>query len=453
METNQNENKEIKNNTTKKDEKQLVSKDKLLEYGVYFGHKTQRWDPRMKPFIHGVKNGTHILNLSKIYKSLVISYDSIYKISKNSGTFLFVGTNQVAKNTIKENAIRTKSFFMNERWLGGTLTNFKTIQQRIKRMRYLEKLSQENFEGYSKKEGIKLSKELQKLEKNLGGIKYMRTLPSAIIVSSVIDEAIVIKEAKKMDIPVFGIVDSNANPREIPFPVIGNDDANKSVSLIITLLADAIAEGKDLPLKVARREEIEVLGLKNINPNETTNRREFVKREPRREEVKEVTPKEVTPKKEEPKVVEKPKKEEVKKVAPKKEEKPKEIIKEVIVKDDKELEKAKKQAEEAKRQAEEARRQVEEAKAKIKEIEKQASEEDLSKNTIEIKGIGPKISAYFETKGIATIRDIISIDVSNKEFIDDLIEGIPGLKSETIFTKTKKFDNFIEQARKFVSEK
>ncbi len=429
MEAKKNENIENKTNTTKRDEKQLVSKDKLLEYGVYFGHKTQRWDPRMKPFIHGVKNGTHILNLSKIYKSLVISYDSIYKIAKNSGTFLFVGTNQVAKNTIKENAIRTKSFFMNERWLGGTLTNFKTIQQRIKRMRFLEKLSENNFEGYSKKEGIKLSKELQKLEKNLGGIKHMRNLPSAIIVSSVVDEAIVIKEAKKMDIPVFGIVDSNANPREIPFPIIGNDDANKSVSLIITLLADAIAEGKDLPLKVAKREEIEVLGLKTPNTNDGQPRREFVKREPRREE--------------QPKKVEEPKKVEPKKEAPKKEE----------PKNDKELEKLQREKELAKQQAEEARRQVEEAKAKIREIEKAASEEDLMKNTIEIKGVGPKISAYFETKGIANIKDIISIDVTNKEFIDDLIEGIPGLKSETIFTKTKKFDNFIEQARKFVSEK
>ncbi len=446
METKKNnENVENKTNTTKRDEKQLVSKDKLLEYGVYFGHKTQRWDPRMKPFIHGVKNGTHILNLSKIYKSLVISYDSIYKIAKNSGTFLFVGTNQVAKNTIKENAIRTKSFFMNERWLGGTLTNFKTIQQRIKRMRFLEKLSENNFEGYSKKEGIKLSKELQKLEKNLGGIKHMRNLPSAIIVSSVVDEAIVIKEAKKMDIPVFGIVDSNANPREIPFPIIGNDDANKSVSLIITLLADAIAEGKDLPLKVAKREEIEVLGLKTPNTNDGQPRREFVKREPRREE----QPKKVEePKKVEPKVVEEPKKVEPKKEAPKKEE-----PKKVEPKNDKELEKLQREKELAKQQAEEARRQVEEAKAKIREIEKAASEEDLMKNTIEIKGVGPKISAYFETKGIANIKDIISIDVTNKEFIDDLIEGIPGLKSETIFTKTKKFDNFIEQARKFVSEK
>ncbi len=242
----------------------FISKEKLLEYGVHFGHKKQNWNPKMKPFIHGEKNKTHIINLNKIITTLRISYTYIEQIAKKGGTFLFVGTSKQAKNTIKENAERVGAYYISERWLGGTLTNFKTIQNSIRRLRYLERLQKNNFDGYTKKEASKLSKELQKLELNLGGIKYMRRLPNAIFVSSVVSEKIVVSEAKKFNIPIFGIVDTDGDPRSIQFPIVGNDDGNKSVSIITTIIADAIASAKGskkLIVGVNDKEDIRVLGL------------------------------------------------------------------------------------------------------------------------------------------------------------------------------------------------
>ncbi len=261
------ENKKLEKKENKKNNEEtsfFISKEKLLEYGVHFGHKKNSWNPKMKPFIHGQKNKTHIINLNKIITTLRISYTYVEQIAKKGGTFLFVGTSKQAKNTIKENAERVGAFYISERWLGGTLTNFKTIQNSIKRLRYLERLQKSNFDGYTKKEASKLSKELQKLELNLGGIKYMRRLPNAIFVSSVVSEKIVVNEAKKFNIPIFGIVDTDGDPRSIQFPIVGNDDGNKSVSIITTIIADAIASAKGskkLVVGVDDKEDIRVLGL------------------------------------------------------------------------------------------------------------------------------------------------------------------------------------------------
>ncbi len=241
----------------------LVSKTKLLEYGVQFGHTTRRWNPAMKPFIHTSKKGIHIINLHKTLATLQNAYIAVEAITEKGGSVLFVGTTKQSKKTIKENSIRAGLFYVDHRWLGGTLTNWKTIQNSIKRLRELERLEKREFLGYTKKEGIYLKKELDKLEKNLGGIKYMRRLPTAIFVTSIDEEDIAVKEAKKLGIPVFGIVDTNVNPRTIEFPIVANDDANKSVSLITTLMADAVVSAKGGQRLVAGvdEEDVKVLGV------------------------------------------------------------------------------------------------------------------------------------------------------------------------------------------------
>lgn len=253
----------------------LIDKDKLLEAGVQFGHKTHKWNPAMKPFIHNTKDNSHIINLSRTLLSLKISYEAIKKISSMGGTLLFVGTNKQSSSTVKLNAIRTGSYYVNQRWLGGTLTNFKTILNSIKKLRYLERLEKNNFNGYTKKEALNMKRKLDKLEKSLGGIKYMRKPPAGIFVTSVIDEKIVIKEANKLDIPVFGIVDTNANPRSVKFPIFANDDANKSVSLITTFIADAVAEAKGDKRYVANvpSSEFKILGLNQKNEAEALIRK------------------------------------------------------------------------------------------------------------------------------------------------------------------------------------
>ncbi|BDV03436.1 MAG: hypothetical protein HPPSJP_1570 [Candidatus Hepatoplasma scabrum] len=254
----------INNNTDEQRKKlPLIAKEKLLEAGVQFGHKTQRWNPAMKPFIHGEKNGTHIINLNKVNASLNVAYTAINKIAAKGGKILFVGTNKHSKKTVKENALRVKTYYVNERWLGGILTNFKTIQNSVRHLRYLEKLAKDEFAGYTKKEAVKLQKELDKSEAMLGGIKYMRRLPDAIFVTSVSDEKIVIQEADKLGIPVIGIVDTNCNPRDVKIPIFANDDANKSISLITTIIADAIADVKGEERKAAflDKDQVEFVGL------------------------------------------------------------------------------------------------------------------------------------------------------------------------------------------------
>lgn len=252
--------------------KELISNLKLLECGVQYGHETKRWNPLMKPFIQKIKimgptkKKVYIINTLTTKAALNNAYSAIRKISRNGGVFLFVGTNPKFKKTIELNAVRSGSFYVNHRWLGGTLTNFKTIQNSINRLRNLERIEKTGYKGYTKKEGLELSRELEKLQQTLNGIKYMRRLPSAIFVASVSEEKIAIKEAKKFNIPVFGIVDTNEDPYQVQFPIFANDDSNKSVSLITTIIADTITMTKNGETKAIFKadEDVEIVGLDAI---------------------------------------------------------------------------------------------------------------------------------------------------------------------------------------------
>ena len=254
-----------------KPRKNLISKDKLLETSIHYGHHTKRWNPAMKTFIHRAVKGVHIINLNKSLSSLELAYNAVNRIATKGGSFLFVGTSAHTAPTVRENAKRTGSYYVDHRWLGGALTNNRTMQNSIRRLRNLERLARTNFEGYTKKEGLEMQRELDKLEKNLGGIKFMRRLPSAVIVTSIMHEPIAIAEAKKLGIPVFGIADTNSDPRSVNYPIVGNDDSNKAVALIITLLADAIAQAKGEEMIAAYKEsddDVKVLGLVERPPRQ-----------------------------------------------------------------------------------------------------------------------------------------------------------------------------------------
>lgn len=234
-----------------KTEKEIVSLNKLLEAGVYFGHKKDKWNPKMKPFIHGVKNGTHIIDVSKTYKAIELSFKLLSKAAEKGATFIFVGTKKQAKDVIKEQAIRTNSAYVNERWLGGTLTNSKTIFSRLRVMEDLEELEKRNFEGYTKKEGILKKKELEKLHRNLNGIRPLQRTPQFMIVANPNEDLIAIKEAKKKNVKVIGIIDTNTDPDLVDLGIPANDDSIKSLNLIITILGDAIVYGKGGQTKYA----------------------------------------------------------------------------------------------------------------------------------------------------------------------------------------------------------
>ncbi len=239
-----------------RNEKQyIVSKNKLLECGVQYGHQTQWWNPKMKPFIHFKKNGIHIINLHKTTAGLQNAFAAIEKLVENKKQILFVGTTKQSKEAIKQNAERLDGiFYVDNRWLGGLLTNFKTIKNSVSRMVKLEKLQETNWEGYTKKEGIEFSKELKKLQANLGGIKYMKKLPDAIFVASTKADKIAIMEAKKLNIPVIGVVDTNEDPSIVEFPIPANDDAVKSLALIVTLIFDAVAKVQGKPMLAAYKQ-------------------------------------------------------------------------------------------------------------------------------------------------------------------------------------------------------
>ncbi len=260
----------------KNDEPLLVQKSKLLECGVQYGHQVQWWNPKMKPFINFTKNGIHIINLHKTIAGLQNAFTSINKLTENGKKILLVGTTKQSKESVKLNAERVGAFYIDNRWLGGLLTNFKTIKNSIERLKHLERLSKKNFEGYTKKEGLMLQRELDKLNRNLGGIKTMRRLPDAIFVSSVKADNIAILEAKKLGIPIFGIVDTNVDPNLVEFPIPSNDDAIKGVSLILTIITDAIAKALDKPMLAAYKpnEEVKILGIDEnyVKPERRYNR-------------------------------------------------------------------------------------------------------------------------------------------------------------------------------------
>ena len=230
----------------------VISMKKLLEVGVHFGHQTKRWNPKMAPYIFTARNGIYIIDLQKSSKKIDEAYKAMNEIAAKGGKVLFVGTKKQAQEAVQEEAIRSGSFYVNSRWLGGTLTNFKTIQKRIRRLIELEKMEADGtFELLPKKEVILLKKEAAKLEKNLGGIKEMRRLPNAVFVVDPKVEHNAVAEAKILGIPVFGIVDTNCDPDEVDYVIPANDDAIRAVKLIVGAMADAVCEAKGEPLTVA----------------------------------------------------------------------------------------------------------------------------------------------------------------------------------------------------------
>ena len=221
----------------------VVSMKQLLEAGVHFGHQTRRWNPKMAPYIYTERNGIHIIDLQKTVGMVDDAYKAVEEIVANGGTILFVGTKKQAQDAIREEATRCGMFYVNERWLGGMLTNFKTIQSRIKRLQKIEEMSQDGtFDVLPKKEVIALKKEWEKLEKNLGGIKEMKKLPDAIIIIDPKKERICVAEAHALNIPLIGIADTNCDPEELSWIIPGNDDAIRAVRLIVSKMADAVIE-------------------------------------------------------------------------------------------------------------------------------------------------------------------------------------------------------------------
>ncbi|MEI4788901.1 30S ribosomal protein S2 [Bacillus sp. FJAT-53060] len=223
----------------------VISMKQLLEAGVHFGHQTRRWNPKMKRYIFTERNGIYIIDLQKTVKKVEEAYNFTKNLAADGGKILFVGTKKQAQDSVKEEAIRSGMFYVNQRWLGGTLTNFETIQKRIKRLKDIEKM-QENgtFEVLPKKEVVQLKKELERLEKFLGGIKDMKSLPDALFIIDPRKERIAVAEARKLNIPIIGIVDTNCDPDEIDVVIPANDDAIRAVKLLTAKMADAILESK-----------------------------------------------------------------------------------------------------------------------------------------------------------------------------------------------------------------
>ena len=223
----------------------VVAMKQLLEAGVHFGHQTRRWDPKMAEYIFQARNGIHIIDLQKTSKKLDEAYSFMKEQAEEGKTVLFVGTKKQAQECVKEAAEKSGMYYVDQRWLGGMLTNFGTIRKRIDRLNELETMQEDGtFDVLPKKEVILLKKEMEKLEKNLGGIKEMDKLPGVIFLVDPKKERIAILEAKKLNIPVVGIVDTNCNPQDLDYPIPGNDDAIRSVSLIADVMANAIIEGK-----------------------------------------------------------------------------------------------------------------------------------------------------------------------------------------------------------------
>ena len=221
----------------------VVSMNYLLEAGVHFGHQRRRWNPKMKEYIFTTRDDIYIIDLQKTVKKLEEAYEAMKEIAANGGKVLYVGTKKQAQEAAEECATRTGMYFVNERWLGGTLTNFKTIRSRIRRMEEIEKMETDGtFEALPKKEVIQIKKEYEKLNKNLRGIREMKKLPQAMVIVDPRKEDIAIKEARILGIPVFGIVDTNCDPDMVDYVIPGNDDAVRSVKLLIGVLTNAVAE-------------------------------------------------------------------------------------------------------------------------------------------------------------------------------------------------------------------
>jgi len=234
----------------------VVSMKKLLENGSHFGHQTRRWNPKMKPYIYAAKNGVYIINLEKTQEKLEEAYAAMRAIGEKGGKILFVGTKKQAQAVVLDEALRSGSFYINQRWLGGILTNFRTIQKRIRRLIEIEEMETSGaINVYTKKEIAQIRKEASRLENFLGGIKEMKKLPDAVFVVDPTEEHNAVAEARKLGIPVFGITDTNCDPEAVDYGIPANDDAIRSVKLIVGLMADALVESKGGILSFAFQEQ------------------------------------------------------------------------------------------------------------------------------------------------------------------------------------------------------
>ncbi|MBP5175194.1 MAG: 30S ribosomal protein S2 [Treponema sp.] len=263
----------------------VVTMNSLLESGVHFGHQVKRWDPRMKKYIFAERNGIHIIDLQKTITAIKDSYDEIRKVASAGKSVLFVGTKKQAQQAIQKEAERCGQFYVNNRWLGGTLTNFTTIKKSLLRLKKIEKMEVDGtFDNLTKKEVAALLKEKEKLQKNYGGVKEMKELPGAIFIIDTHKEQIAVKEARRMGIPIIAIVDTNCNPEGIDFPIPGNDDAIRAISLFTSIIANAVIEAdNEQGLKIietlgdedevttdasTKREDEEIVDYSNYTPTE-----------------------------------------------------------------------------------------------------------------------------------------------------------------------------------------
>ena len=236
----------------------VISMKQLLEAGVHFGHQTRRWNPKMAPYIYTERNGIYIIDLQKSVGKVDEAYDAVFDIAEQGGTILFVGTKKQAQDAIKQEAERCGMYYVNERWLGGMLTNFKKIESRIARLKEIEAMAEDGtFYVLPKKEVTNLKKELEKLQKNLGGIKDMGRIPDAIFIVDPKKERICVQEAHALGIPLIGIADTNCDPDELEYVIPGNDDAIRAVKLIVGKMADAVIEAKQGTVDVDNAEEVE----------------------------------------------------------------------------------------------------------------------------------------------------------------------------------------------------
>ncbi|MFD2670072.1 30S ribosomal protein S2 [Marinicrinis sediminis] len=223
----------------------VISMKQLLEAGVHFGHQTRRWNPKMDRYIFTERNGIYIIDLQKTVKKVEEAYNFVKSIAEDNGTIMFVGTKKQAQDSVKDEAERCGMYYINQRWLGGTLTNFETIQKRTNRLHELDRMEEDGtFEVLPKKEVILLRKEKARLEKFLGGIKHMKKLPDALFIIDPRKERIAVAEARKLGIPIVGIVDTNCDPDEIDYVIPGNDDAIRAVKLLTGKMADAVIESQ-----------------------------------------------------------------------------------------------------------------------------------------------------------------------------------------------------------------
>lgn len=277
----------------------VIAKSYLLEAGVHFGHQTKRWNPKMAEYIFTSRDDIYIIDLQKTVEKIEEAYAELLKVCENGGKVLFVGTKKQAQEACIEESKRCNSFYVTERWLGGILTNFKTIRDRVKRLTEIEKMKENGtFEVLPKKEVAKIGKEYDKLNKLLSGIRDMDKLPKAVIIVDPRIEINAIKEARRLNIPVFGIVDTNCDPDDVDFVIPGNDDAVRSVKVVLGVLSNAICEANELPLvdyvseeefaktKKTKKEEIEV--IKKVEKTEEEKPKETKKEVKKEEKVEEV---------------------------------------------------------------------------------------------------------------------------------------------------------------------